>query len=136
MQSVVYIAGGGGLEEQIAQGSRGSPAFLEAQRGAQRLSRNVEASAFVAENVAPAAGARRPSGGVAAERKRAGAGYSDDPWLAGCRSGEGDQAVMRDDQRVGGKDLGKQRLFVFRSAAHTEAGRLIASLGRVELRLR
>src|SRR5258708_7888946 len=43
---------------------------------------------------------------------------------------------MSDDQPACGKDFGQQRLFVFRSAAHAETGGLIASMERVELRLR
>ncbi len=43
---------------------------------------------------------------------------------------------MGDDQPARGKDLGKERLFIFRSAAHAEARGLIVGLRRVELRLR
>src|SRR5258707_1048196 len=97
MQRVVHIASLGGLKKNIAQGRRRAPAFLEAQRGAQSLACDIESSALVAEDVAPAARSRGASGGVAAERKRTGAGNSDNPRFAGRRAGEGYQAVVCDD---------------------------------------
>src|SRR5207245_1050507 len=94
MQSFVGVPGAGRLEEEIAQSRRRSPAFLVAQRGAQGLSRDVEASAFVAEDVSPAPRSRGLAGGVAAEHERARAGDSSDARLAGSCAGKSYESVV------------------------------------------
>src|SRR5712664_4206223 len=136
MERAIGIRSAGGLEQQVAQRRRRSPALLETKCGAQGLSRDVESAAFVAEDIAPAAGAGRPAAGIAAEGERPGAGDGSETPLSRGRAGGRYESVVGDDELVGGKDLGKQRLLVVGSAAHAEAGCLIAYVRGIETGLR
>src|SRR5579871_823166 len=76
MEKLVDVASAGGIEEERAQRAGRSPTLFEAERSAQGLARDIEAAAFVAENEAPAAGARGFIFRIAAESD--GSGSSDD----------------------------------------------------------
>ena len=91
--------------QRFAQRRRRAPAFLEAERGAQSLARDVESAAFIAENITPAPGAPRFASTIAAEGERACSGDGDDSRLPGRRAGKRDQTVMGHDQLVGAQDL-------------------------------
>src|SRR6266566_4248177 len=71
VQRSVGVRCAGRLEQRFAQRRRRAPAFLEAERGAQSLARDVESAAFIAENITPAPGAPRFASTIAAEGERA-----------------------------------------------------------------
>src|SRR5689334_23383841 len=59
MEHLVGILRGRGFEQCRGQRRPAAPAFVIAQRGAHSLSCDIERAAFVAENIAPAAGPHR-----------------------------------------------------------------------------
>ena len=124
MEEFVGIGGAGFLEETVVEGSAVTPAFMLPQSGAQGLASEIEASALVAKDVTPAAracGLPRP---IAAKRQLPSAGDSDDAGRAGGGSGEGDEAVVRDEGKFAGHQFLQQIFFVRRTAAETRAERL------------
>src|SRR5438552_8146216 len=110
----------------------GSPAFFHSQRRTKRLAGEVEAAAFIAEDVTPTSRARSAAGEVPAEAEGTGAGDGDDAWRARGGAHKRDEPVVRDGHLFHAKDLLKQRLFVRRAAAEAAAGRAKADMSRID----
>src|ERR1019366_8515114 len=113
----------------------GGPQPSSMRRAARRLAARVEPASFIAEGVAPAAGARHAALRVAAEGDRPGAGDHGDSLPHGGRARERDDGVGGHDQAPGAQDRRQDRLLILRTAAHAEARRLETNGRRVEARI-
>src|SRR5437667_1185063 len=111
----VNIGIAGLAQEQVMQGRGRPPLLMKAKRRAQSLAHNSPGAAFIAESVAPTAGARKLAAGIAAQRDRAGSGDGNDSRLGGMRSGQRDRAVVDQQQSAASKDLAQYRLLASRS---------------------
>jgi hypothetical protein len=117
-------------QEDLPKDRRVAPAFLLPQSGPKRLPDNVESTAFVPEDIAPAASARGPFVGIAAKGDRSGAGDYNYTRFSPHRARECNEGVIGHQQILGGKHFRQDRLLIGRPAANANTGGTESNIGR------
>src|SRR5580700_4409006 len=123
MQQVVRTCRARGSHQCVTQKSFRTPTLFMTKHRAQRLTHQIEPSALVAENVSPAACARRFSLTIAAKRDRPGPRDRNHSGFAGRRACQRDKRIVRHHVALRLDQFANVRVFIGRAAAESQAGR-------------